>query len=542
MQFFPDSLPSFGVSALGGVKPGAKGPGPVPAKVNAFLQALNRELASSGMTPVVDVTAEAGPPKGFRAVTRDVSAALGKEDISRVLEKFRERGIDEAALAGLSGLLNADASPTIGKLMGALKGNGRVTEELTDEESRDLTGAFQKLGLTPEESDELTDLMREGRGFEAARFLKARAAETGESRPGLTAKEAKALARGLDLSENALKKIASLFDEATETKPLGDLLGPIREDMAVRRSETEKIASRFKRVIDETLREKKIRERTEPVADTRGTKLTERAERRMRDDLTAKANGLGKTAEEREDDKAPAEEQAARDGQREYSRREGADREKTVSVPDAARERPAADAEKTPSRAREEFRPILSRMDAAPGMTPPAQSQAPATPQNAAAAFAHRREIFSQVEQGLLRQLADGARRMTLQLNPAELGQLTLVISVKGGEVRALIRAENPETTAALSEQMGQLKTALEEQGLKVAQLDVETQLPKDTTREQWTGADTAQFNKEQEMREQARFQRLAKLRRESGTALAHDMQSKGIQEEIAASGLHIIA
>ncbi len=128
----------------------------------------------------------------------------------------------------------------------------------------------------------------------------------------------------------------------------------------------------------------------------------------------------------------------------------------------------------------------------------------------------------------------------------ASLLSLTLILSVKSGEVKALIRAENPEATAALAGQMDQLRATLEEQGLKVAQLDVETQLPNDTTKEQWTGADMAQYNKEQEMREQARFMRLAKLRRESGTTLAQDMQNEGMREENAASGpqsgLHIIA
>lgn len=543
MQFFPDSI-SYGVSALGGVGLGQSGPGAALANANAFLESLNQELASTGMTPIVDSNAVSGPPPGFRTIKRDISATLDEADIAAITEKLRKRGIDDAALTGIAGLLNADSSPTIGKIMGVIRGNGRANGELTDEDMQELAGVFQKLQLSQEEADELMGYMQEGRGFEAMRLLKAKAKELGENSFNLTAKEAAALGRGLDLSEGAMQKIAGLFTGEDDTKSLEALLSPITEDIATRRSEAEKIAAQFKSVIDEALQEKKIRQQTEPVADTRGNGQTDRAERRMRDDLTAKANGFGKTPEELEEEQSLADEQSAQDRRQEYSRRENASREKTVSVLDGSRDR--AVSEKTPSQARSEFTPILSRMDAAPGMTMDGQTdganQSFMARQNTTTGFAHRQEIFSQVEQGMLRQLADGNRQMTLQLNPSELGQLTLVLSVKAGEVRALIRTDNPETTAALADQMAQLKTTLEEQGLKVAQLDVETQLPGDTTREQWEGADTAQFNKEQEMREQARHQRLAKLRRESGTSLAQDMQSKGMQEEISASGLHIIA
>ena len=541
MQFFPDPI-SSGVSALGGIGVNTGAVGQVYAKANDFLESFNSELAAAGVSPVVDPNAEPGLPRGFRAIQRDISATLNNEDVTSIIDKLRKRGVADSALSGIEDLLNGNASPTIGNVMGAIRGKGRRTGDMTDEELDVLNAALQKLQLSPEEMDEFMQHMQEGRGMEGMQLLKGKLAHLGQGAFGLSEAEAHSLARALDLSENAMKKLSALFGGSEEGKSLEELLGPMTEDLATTRAELEKLAAEFKDTINATLREKRLREQNAPVADARGSQLTERAERRMRDDLSAKAVGLGKTPKELEEEEiALADEQAAYHHEQRADQ-ERAHRQKTIFAQDSARNGQFSDSDRTPSQAKTDFNSVLPRVDAASGMTMPSQSQGIAPRQNTTTPLAHRQEIYSQVEQGLLRQLADGTRQMTLQLNPVELGQLTLILSVRAGEVKALIRADNPEATAALSDQMAQLKTALEEQGLKVAQLDVETQLPKDTTRDQWDGSDLAQFNKEQEMRERERFQRLAKIRQEAGTTLAQDMQSTDMREEIAASGLHIIA
>jgi flagellar hook-length control protein FliK len=127
-----------------------------------------------------------------------------------------------------------------------------------------------------------------------------------------------------------------------------------------------------------------------------------------------------------------------------------------------------------------------------------------------------------------------------LRLDPAELGQLTIMLTVNKGEVKAIFQADNEVAASALSEQMSQLKATLEEQGLKVADLEVQTKLADDPSRQQWAGSDA--FNREREMREQARMARLARLRQEAGEGLAQDMHNISKQEKIALTGLHIIA
>lgn len=104
-----------------------------------------------------------------------------------------------------------------------------------------------------------------------------------------------------------------------------------------------------------------------------------------------------------------------------------------------------------------------------------------------------------QLETGLLKNLGQGIKRLTLQLNPAELGNLSVALTVKDKEVRATIKADSPETAALLQDQAGKIKQHLENQGLKVAKLDVQTNLAQDN-QSGWQG--TQQHNMAREQRE----------------------------------------
>ncbi|CAK7047612.1 MAG: hypothetical protein DELT_00894 [Desulfovibrio sp.] len=538
MQFLPTST-SGSVSALGGVmgavSSAASG---VVSETNAFLESLNKELADAGVKPVVDPVLESLRPQGFRTIQRDVSSKISEEDANAIIANLRKKGVKDPALAGVEDLLASGQSLSLGTIAGALRQNGRKTGELTDDEIQGLNGILAKMQFSAEETDELITMMQNGQGFAALRAINERLASSGGNF-SLDASELATLARGLDVSENAMQKIAALMgeNENIEGKDLESLLGPAAEELAADRAEKEKIAAELKDAIETALRDKKIREATEPVTDMRGSKQSERAETRMRDDLTHKGTReLALEEEERlQDEEAFAEQQA----KREHNAREHTamtDSQRTVAVKGTGE---GASSAQNAAKNSEGFATLTSRMDVASGMTAPAQTSSAAPQQPATTAY-NRQEVFSQVEQGLLKQLSDGSRQMTLRLDPGELGQLSLLVTVKGGEVRALIRTDNAETTALLSEQMSQLRASLEEQGLKVAQLDVETQLPQDTTQDNFSGME--HYQQEQEMREQARFMRLAKLRREAGENLAQDVQSKSEEEEISPSGLHIIA
>lgn len=121
-----------------------------------------------------------------------------------------------------------------------------------------------------------------------------------------------------------------------------------------------------------------------------------------------------------------------------------------------------------------------------------------------------------QLESGLLKNLSQDTKQLTLTLNPDELGKLSVTLTVKDKEVRAMITADNADTATMLQEQASQIKKTLEDQGFKVTKLDVQTGASQDN---QTTWQSPEQHN-------QAREQREALDRLRSSIRLARDAES----------------
>ncbi len=548
MQFLPTPLSSENIFAMG-ESAARKIYDGVTGQANEFLNALNGQLASAGVSPVTDPDAAYSLPGGFRVAKRDTTNILDEEDVAALRANLKKRGVDDEQLAALEELTRSGQVPTLGTIIGTLAGRRRMTADLTEDERLRMGSALRKLGFTDDEVAGMEKLMAGGHGYEAMQAVNTRIGkmEKGQTLT-LDRSEMQSLIRGLELSDEASKKISAMFKggESITADQAGliALLAQANKDMAAKKENEKVLARELQGAIGDALKAKKLREATALSADARNSKRAERAHTRMMDDLTAKSNGLGPEAlADRIRRMAAENDEAAVEGDARHFKEQLADKETRAMA--ALRRDPGripdteAPAKNVQNAKQDAFTAMLGKVGLAGEMDLPAQHAA--RPQNAAPmAGSYRQEIYSQVEQGMLRQLHDGSHQITLRLDPGELGQLNVMLTVKNGEVRALIRAENAETTAVLAEQMAQLRASLEAQGLKVAQLDVETQLPQDAFSRQWDNA--AQHNQEQESREQARFMRLAQMRREAGDTLARDMQNEGMREEIAATGLHIIA
>lgn len=144
--------------------------------------------------------------------------------------------------------------------------------------------------------------------------------------------------------------------------------------------------------------------------------------------------------------------------------------------------------------------------------------------------------------------MQDGTRQLTMKLDPGELGNVTVTLSVRNGEVNATIRPDRTETAQAINDQLHVLRTALEQQGLKVDRLEVQTQLQDNSFSQAWQ--DAAQHNASQEQQtrnaERERYRRLRRLRDgdDASGAQSVDMAAAaaGRPATLTASGLDIIA
>jgi flagellar hook-length control protein FliK len=160
------------------------------------------------------------------------------------------------------------------------------------------------------------------------------------------------------------------------------------------------------------------------------------------------------------------------------------------------------------------------------------RAQAPVTPRSA--------EVYRQVETGAFRNLGQGVKQLVIRLDPEDLGSVSVILQVRGKEVQAVLRASNQEASQALGEQLGQLRSQLEAQGLKVGKLEVQTQLADSQSQSQWQGAE--QHNRYQENRELAlSAQRWRNLDR-TDPGLVRDVQNGIQREKLSQSGLDIFA
>lgn len=117
-------------------------------------------------------------------------------------------------------------------------------------------------------------------------------------------------------------------------------------------------------------------------------------------------------------------------------------------------------------------------------------------------------DVLRQVENGMLKNLGQGGHRITLNLTPDELGSVTVMLTIKDKDVQAVIRAETPEAARIISEQAARVRENLEQQGLKVTKLDVQTGLAQQQDQSAWQGA--GQHNEARRQQEELDMRRTA--------------------------------
>jgi flagellar hook-length control protein FliK len=102
---------------------------------------------------------------------------------------------------------------------------------------------------------------------------------------------------------------------------------------------------------------------------------------------------------------------------------------------------------------------------------------------------------------------------MQIRLDPPELGALQVTVELRDGAMNATFQTSNDDATRLLSHSLGQLKTALESQGVTVDKIQVQ-QAPKDhpsgqtaedSSQQQQQRRDDAEARQEQQRREMLR-------------------------------------
>jgi len=109
--------------------------------------------------------------------------------------------------------------------------------------------------------------------------------------------------------------------------------------------------------------------------------------------------------------------------------------------------------------------PLATRTSAARSTTPSAPP-----PEAGLATAARADEILHQLEL----HLTPGVKRLTLELEPLELGRIAVQLALRAGKLSAIVRGERPETLALLQGRAEELTRLLSERGLAADELRFE--------------------------------------------------------------------
>lgn len=631
MQFFPFVDTNFAdPSTLSSTKSSGKNAGTnlFSAAASAVSSDTKHASFESVLRSFIEEgrTVYSGRPAGFTPLEKQ-SGTLSPGKTASVIKELRRRNVDEDTVSSLEEFMNSGAPITVSRLLNYIPGQGRRTEDLTEDERNALSALLSKLGFDKEAEEEMLALSDEG-DLSGMWELLGKKLDELETTADISKEEFTALIKALDLSEDTSKIMQKLFGEGNELQGSGSqlkhLLAPVGQESLEREKKITFAQQQIRAAVDEMLKTAKSAEQSAPVDDLRGSRRSEQVESLMQESVLKKT-GIAQIKQDRPDDETLAEEQAGQDkvGQELDSQKtEDADREKAQSLgneklqnfrgekvqilhseksgqpdqehnrqlqrengqnPDRENtQRPQRETtqrfhQESEQRAQQDSKQgfergdkhaltnnialakegkntqakrtektsdglsqLLQRIDVigeqSASARPAAQAQ---NLNNLAKGF--RQEIFSQVENGILQNAANGSRQLTLQLNPGDLGQLTVLLSVNQGEVSATIKADNQDSASIIREQLADLRVSLEAQGLKVKELDVQTQLRDNGFADQWNNHQ--EHNLMRDSQERDRLLRLHRMQRNAGEIAEQQTDALEARPHATEStGLHIVA
>lgn len=522
-----------------------------------------------------------------------------KQELQNLRQQLAKAGVSDEGLERLDALADQPDGASLAMVLASLK-TGGSTPQLSDDEKSAITSLLKKIDPTGVLDDNAQALMLQGNGAEALALIQNFVARLDQS-TGITVTQTEALAlgKGLGLPTSALLGLQNQFGTATELlstpAQLSNLLAPatdyftaaktaqknldaalkdtLQPMLAKARARTEKEkqayalqnkkAQQSKAVIDDTVQQKSRQVLEQTVTKTgtadantaAGQSTAQQATARQTGQPSDQTNAARQSADAGaaslqqqtrsvqssalqggEQTNTGKKDQPATDdntGKEDNTGKKGAwsDLLQTVAVKTA----PATSTARADAQA-----PLYAAQNLA-GETPAAVANAAATPPQLA------RQVAGQVESGLLASMQNGGTRLDLQLHPQELGAITLSLTVRNGEVTALIRPEKSETADMVNRQVEHIRLNLEQQGLKVDKVEVRL----DSNQQDASAwQDLQQHNSWQE--EDARREELARLKNlatfrnnnknDTSATLEQPVHSLGGAAGYAAGTLNVVA
>ena len=477
--------------------------------------------------------------------TLSESFNISREDVLGLMNQLSEQGISDDRLARLKELLNSGESITPRSVAEALRktdlkdADGKPAFALSDSDRQQLNMFLRKLGFSEDDAAAAIAHLEGGGDINVWVAIAQRlSAMNPEEAIDVSASEIDVLGRAFRLNgqqRDILNKLFAGEDKQLSPENLKAALSALAEEMGQRNKSDAKLNQALEDSLGKIRQAILDRQKIEDAANNRGSKEALQKEAMYKDAATAKADGMaplpikGKDADAARDyaqsvaqkaadatkeaamqnnGQARAQAQDARDfadqnfdPKQQYGQQNQSSSGKGQT--DANQLAGRTSGKQTTAPAAEN---LTARTDFAVQMNFNQAAQHTASEARQNAAFAQ--QVFQQVENGMLRNLADGTKQLNIQLTPENLGTVTVLLSMKNKELTAIIRPESPEAAKAIEEQLHTLRLTLEQQGLKVERLEVRQQM-QDSTSQPWQGFDQSQG---QEMPHKSKEEQLADL------------------------------
>lgn len=496
---------------------------------------------------------------------------MTQEDYAELADKLAKAGVPKDKIEELGKKIQSPDGLTWGQFMHSVQQavveKFITAEPVSDEAKSQVSSLLDRLGFDSKQTSALTDALSNSKAGRAFNVISGKLKELDPSQTlTISVSEMEGLANTLKLSDKSKQQLMGLFgsQETLTLTPetMSQVLGAVRRESSSQLSQ-----------VKEAL--KQVKDQVEPVMDkaTERLGITQNAindkvesshvktssllkepqsipvpvKEEVKGESSKQANA-DKTAEPEKQQKSEPGNQrseanaAQKDGRQPGSQSSGGEKDNSQDSKNSHERSWGEFVSKIrvegESQTSSDARAVVGQGTSAQLLS---QAQKVAQSTDDHTGTTQSSQLLDQVESGILKNLGQGTKQLSLELSPEDLGKLNVILTVKGKEVQAVIRAESPEAEKVLSENMSQLKQTLENQGLTVSKLEVRMSLSQDSNLgQQWAGAD--KHNLSQEKRDALERMRTSTLLAGGSENLVHQMQYAGTAVKISQGGLDIMA
>jgi len=476
---------------------------------------------------------------------QDRDQRMTQEDLDEVRDDLKEYGMTEEEIAAIEEEINSEDGMTWGEFVSVLSNKMADMRKvsLTDDQKGQLNTFFAKFGFTPKESANLISQLENGNQADVMAALRKKLDAMPEGKHLLFTKdEMQAFSAAMNFSKEFTSKLKEMFATNMVPKQIKEAFTQIRQEMAQLDEKDQDlvraIGKQFVQAVGKEVKESTAAKEVKEAVDLKPRVAEEDAKAEGKQEAV-KDNFKDAVADRK--DAIPA--NSARKGNQK-------------AMPEQAG---ATDAVSNDNGEQDDhWNNFFSKLQTQDGKTVGNNQPFQAKTENIESmlkiglADANTKtntqswekvsapKVMRQVENAFIQNLQNGGKQLTLQLTPENLGKLNVLLQVQGKEVSATIRAENPDAARIIAENIDIIKTSLENQGLKVDKLDVQTGLSNNLDQNSWFGQNEHNMAREREA--MVAMRKHMKHMRDNGGGMAQDMQGNVRQATVADQGLHIVA